>query len=132
MATPNTNLIFQETANGIRNVKTGQFYPFKGVDFRVSYNLDSKVNVRYYVKHIILSYSSVAGDAGTDLIVRSYINNEELYLAHLRKTTLTANTQSQYFPVGLLLDKEKTIYFSAADISSVSCMIYYAEVDDLA
>ena len=70
-------------------------------------------------------------DAGTEIYVAGLRDNAPITLAHLIKTTLVVNIQSQEFLSGVLLDKETPIGVVAATFTSVSVTIVWAEVDDL-
>lgn len=132
MATPNTDLIFKEFANGIRNVKTGVFYPYITDSFSPGTAvLAQKQNVRYYIRRLRMSYSTVVTDAGTSLSVTSKVNNQVRTLASLVKTTLLVNLDSQEFDIRLLLDKEAVVDFTATDITAAVVSVTYAEVSDL-
>ena len=132
MATPNTNLIFRIEGNGIRNVKTGLFYPFKcGVFTPSTTALPVKPNIRYFIKNVVISYSTLVADAGTEMYVAGIWNNAPMTLAYLIKTTLVVNIGSQEFQPSILLDKETPIAVVGATITSLSVTMVYAEVDDL-
>ena len=132
MATPNTNIILKEFANGVRNVKDGHFFPFKsGVFIASTTAIPTKSNVRYYIKDIVISYSTLVTDAGTEISVAGIWNNAPITLADIIKTTLVVNIGSQEFHPGVLLDKETPVAVVAATITSVAVTISYAEVDDL-
>lgn len=132
MATPNTSLIFRDEGNGIRNVKTGVFRPFVTDSFSPGEILSVSPNRRFYVRDVVLSVASPAGDAGTSVDCTGTVDNQLRVFARVVKPTLTAYIGSQRFPVRVLCDKETSIDVAATDISSVSVTVTYAEVDDLA
>lgn len=125
------NLIFKTFSNGIRDVKTGKFYPFRTNSFTTPGTiLPAKVNVRYYVHSITLVISTVEADAGTAAYIQGVQFLETLALARYEKTTLKINQESQFYPVNTLLDRESSVTLTAADISTVAAIITWAEVDD--
>lgn len=129
MATPNTDLIFKEFANGIRDVKSGKFYPFKSV--YLSTNLDSKPNVRYFVKSISWSFVNTGVVALSSPSVRGYVDSVLTYLMYCKTPEMTQVTD--FFALtgnatpSVLLDKESSIV-----VAGTYFTVVYAEVDDLA
>lgn len=130
MAT-STSFLFRCLANGIRNVKTGVFRPFISDSFTPGTILDRKVNVRYYIKSVTFSLASLVTDAGTSATLTGNVDLQSRTLARVSKTTLLADKVDVTVPVNVLLDKEATLTFTAADITTASVTVVYAEVFDL-
>lgn len=123
--------IFKEFANGIRDVKDGRFFPYKArVSAPSSEVLPQKQNVRYYIKSLTISVSSLGTDVGTEALVTGTQFNESVDLAKLVKTASVVNLASQSFRIGVLMDREAVLAFTAADITTASLQVVYCEVDD--
>lgn len=131
MATPGNAFLMVERGPALREMKTGKLYPFKSILLTEGVSLHPGQNRRYYVRGVYLSYSTLVTDAGTAINVTSFFDNEVVYLARIVKTTLTANHDIEAFFPHILLDKEAAITFEATDISTKSCILVVAEVDDL-
>jgi hypothetical protein len=130
MAIPTTNIIFKNYANGIRDVKTGKFYPYKVDTFVPGVAiLPQKQNVRYYIKSAVISYSSLVTDAGTQMTVTGNIDLQSRILASIIKTTLVVNNDSEEFDIGVLLDYQSVVAFTATTITSAILVLKWAEVD---
>lgn len=128
MATP----IFKEFAAGIRDVKDGRFFPFHARVFAPGTDiLPQKPNRRYFLKSAVISIASLGTDTGTAATLSSTQDNESVSLAELVKTASVVNLASTGFRIGVLLDKEAVIAFTAPDITTASVQLVYAEVDDL-
>lgn len=130
MAIPNTDLIFKDFANGIRNVKDGLFYPYNAKTASAGTVLETKPNRRYFVKSVSLSVAAAAADTGTLATLTGVVNNETVTLASLVKITATADHVRGNFPINVLFDKETSIVFTAADVTAAACQIVYSEVDE--
>jgi uncharacterized membrane protein len=127
----NTRFLFNEYANGIQDVKTGIFYPYITDSFSAGVFLPTKKNVRYYIRSLVLSGSTLVTDAGTACLVTGVLNHELLILAQILKTTLVVNQFGQQFDVRVLLDREEVVTFTATSITTASVSVTYAEVNDL-
>lgn len=125
------NPILKTFSNGVRDVKTGNFYPFLVQSFAPDTDiLPQRPNIRYYIADVTISLASLVTDAGTSAYVSGIKWNESRILARISKTTLLVNQINQSFPVGILLDKEAVLAFTAADITTASVTVRYCEVDD--
>lgn len=123
--------IFKEFANGIRDVKDGRFFPYQTrVSGPSAEVLPKKQNVRHYIKSLTISVSSLGTDVGTEAVVTGMQFNELSYLAKLVKTASVVNLASQSFRVGVLMDREAVLAFTAADITTASVQVVFCEVDD--
>ena len=132
MATPNTNIFLKEFANGVKNIQTGAFHPFRTGSFAAAAPaITGKNNIRYFVKWIVISGSTLVADAGTNVSVTGTWNQGSITLANYIKTTLVVNQFSQEYDCGILLDEQTDINVVAATITSVAVQITWAEVDDL-
>lgn len=128
MASPT---IFKEFANGIRDVKDGRFFPYKTVVSGPGAEvLPQKQNIRYFVKQVVVSVSSLVTDAGTVAGVTGKQYLETVTLCSLVKTTLKVDQVSLVSVPRVLLDKESPLSFTAADITTASVQVTFAEVDD--
>jgi hypothetical protein len=116
-------------ANGVRNVKTGQFYPFLVSAATVA----AKVNRRYFVRDIHLGYHRTGVQAADTTALSSQLNNVSVVLATTSAAQMTQASDYQdddvFVTVGLLLDKEKDLTVTG---TPTVIKITYAEVDDLA
>lgn len=124
--------IFQVRGHLLREVKTGKLYPFRAREITAGSTISPGVNKRFFVKSVYISYASLVTDAGTTLSVTAPVNFETNNLAQIVKTTLVVNHDTKEFNPCLLIDREKSITFTAADITTKSCVVIVAEVDDSA
>lgn len=123
--------IFKTFSNGIRDVKTGLFYPFHVKSFFApGVLLPDKPNIRYYIYRITLLGSSLGTDVGTSMSVTGIQDNETVTLAAVLKTTSVAERLSVGQSVLCLLDKESPVILTASDISTAGAVVAYAEVDE--
>ena len=132
MATPNTNIFLKEFCNGVKNIQTGAFHPFRTGSFAASDPaILGKPNIRYYIYRIVISGSTLVADAGTNVQVNGIWNQQAITLANYIKTTLVVNQFSQEYDCGILLDEQTDVKVIATTITSVAVQITWAEVDDL-
>ena len=132
MATPNTNIFLKEFANGVKNIQTGAFHPFRTASFAAADPaILGKPNIRYHVHRIVISGSTLVTDAGTNVQINGVWNQQAITLANYIKTTLVVNQFSQEYDCRILLDEQTDIDVVAATITSVAVQITWAEVDDL-
>jgi hypothetical protein len=130
MATPNTNIILQKYANGVRDVKSGKFYPF--VSLGLISTIEPKQNVRYFVDTVTFVYTMLVTDTGTSVYVTAPLNGQDNYLAQFLTSTLTAGTGYATFTPQVLLDKEGKITLGKnGTYTGAKCVVTYAEVIDL-
>lgn len=126
MATP----ILKDYANGVRDVKTGIFYPFKTASSSGPGNLlEPAVNRRFYIHKLAISLAAVAGDAGTSVTVTGLQDLAGSTLAEILHTTLTVSERTATFYPGLLLDTESPVTVTGPDLAAYSVWIQYCEVD---
>lgn len=132
MANPPSEFIFRKFANGIRDVSSGKFYPYRVKTLTNGEKVTRKPNVRFYVDSVGFSMASLAADAGTSLTVTGTQYRETVTVAELRKTTLIAQQSDHNYQVGILLDDESEIAFTAADVTTACALVRYCEVDTYA
>lgn len=124
--------IFRAFANGLRDIQDGRFFPFKCNTFAPGTDiLKRKQNIRYFIKTISLSYSAVAGDAGTSIEISGNVENETFVLAKIVRTAADTSHDNISIEINQLLDIESTVDFTATNISSASGTITWSEVDDV-
>lgn len=132
MATPLNQIILRTFACGVRDVKTGRFYPFRTVTLTATGTVTPRAtNTRLYLARAHLALSQVVGDAGTGITVTGIQEQDTLTLASLPTTTLTAGTFQTQAEVHMLLDQGKPIAVSANNISTKSVTLVLADVDDI-
>lgn len=129
MATP----IFKDYANGVRDVKKGNFYPFKTKALSGPGNvLEPAPNRRYYIHAIQVSLAAVAGDAGTSVTITGKQDLADTTLAEILHTTLTASERTATFYPGVLLDPESAMTATGPNLTGVNTWVKYCEVDEFA
>lgn len=132
MANPPKDPIFRKFAHGIRDVGTGNFFPYKVRTLTTGQSLPRRQNVRYYIETVSFTIAALVTDAGTSAVLTGTQDLASVTLAELRKTTLVAGQHDHTYHVGVLLDVEKTVDFTAADITTAAAVVRYCEVDSIA
>lgn len=126
MATP----ILKDYANGVRDVKSGKFYPFLTTSFSgAGTAVERANNRRFYIHTVTVNLAALAADAGVSVRVTGKKDLADMPLAEILHTTLTAQERTATFHPGLLLDPEAPVTVTAADLTGVLTWVQYAEVD---